>query len=276
VGDVHDVHAYPGPSSPAPEPKRAAVLGEFGGLGLGVDGHTWAEKTWGYRGTASQDDLTRKNERLLARAWALKDEPGLSAAIYTQITDVETEANGLLTYDRAIIKVNAGRAAAVNQGRITSIPVVREVLPTARETPQIWRYATEKPPARWSDPDFDATRWAEALGAFGTRETPGAVVRTDWKSPDIWLRREFILPEGDTARLLLLARHDEDVEIYLNGVLAAKANGSGTDYEELTISDAGRAALRPGAKNVLAVHCHQTQGRQFIDVGLGTIEDHRR
>jgi hypothetical protein len=272
AGDVHDIHVYPGPGSPDPEPKRAAVLGEFGGLGLGVDGHTWADKTWGYRGAASQDDLTRKYERLLARSWALKDKPGLSAAIYTQITDVETEANGLLTYDRAVIKVDAARVAAVNRGRTSSIPVVREVLPTSREAAQSWRYTTESPPANWSSSDFDASMWTEAPGGFGTRGTPGAVVRTEWKSPDIWLRREFALPEGDTARHLLIVHHDEDVEIYVNGVLAAKADGYGSDYEELPMSDAARAALRPGGKNFLAVHCHQTGGGQYIDVGLGTIE----
>ena len=54
VGDVHDIHVYPGPGSPDPEEKRAAVLGEFGGLGLGVDGHTWEQKTWGYRGVTGQ------------------------------------------------------------------------------------------------------------------------------------------------------------------------------------------------------------------------------
>jgi hypothetical protein len=206
----------------------------------------------------------------------LKDEKGLSAAIYTQITDVETEANGLLTYDRAVIKVDAARAAEVNQGRIASIPVVREVLPTARETPQTWRYSTEEPPVSWSRPDFDASTWTEAPGGFGTRGTPGAVVRTEWKSPDIWIRRGFALPEGDTARLLLLVHHDEDVEIYLNGVLAAKADGYGSDYEELPISTAAREALRPGGKNIMAVHCHQTKGGQYIDVGLGVMENPNR
>jgi hypothetical protein len=89
---------YPGPAAPQPEPNRAGVLGEFGGLALRVDGHTWSAKSWGYRGTRDQEDLTRKYERLWQKAWGLKDKQGLSAAIYTQITDVETEANGLLTY----------------------------------------------------------------------------------------------------------------------------------------------------------------------------------
>jgi hypothetical protein len=276
VGDVHDIHVYPGPASPDPEPKRAAVLGEFGGLGLGVDGHTWADKTWGYRGTASRDDLTRKYERLLAHAWSLKDERGLCAAIYTQITDVETEANGLLTYDRAVIKVDPARVAAVNRGQTSSIPVVREVVATSRTAPQTWRHVTDRPPADWSRPDFDASSWREAPGGFGTRGTPGAVVRTNWSTPDIWIRREFTLPAVDPSRLLLLIHHDEDVEVYCNGVLAARATGFGTEYEELPLSDDARAALRPGGKNVLAVHCHQTGGGQYIDVGLGTTEERTR
>ena len=68
------------------------VLGEFGGLGLAIKGHTWSSKTWGYKGTANQAELTRKYERLLAEVWRLKDKTGLSAAVYKQTTDVETEA----------------------------------------------------------------------------------------------------------------------------------------------------------------------------------------
>jgi len=113
---------YPGPGSSEPEPRRAAVLGEFGGLGLGVDGHTWTNKTWGYRGTKSSDDLTRKYENLLRGVWDLKDRRGLSAAVYTQTTDVETEANGLMTYDRAVIKVNVERVAAANKGDFSRAP----------------------------------------------------------------------------------------------------------------------------------------------------------
>ena len=124
-GDVIDLHSYPGPDSPKPEEHRAAVLGEFGGLGLAVDGHTWSKKTWGYKGTQSIEDLTRSYEKLLAQAWALKDKSGLSAVIYTQLTDVETEGNGLLTYDREVNKVIAERAAAVNSGKLPPVPVIK-------------------------------------------------------------------------------------------------------------------------------------------------------
>ena len=116
-GDVIDKHTYPGPDSPTPEENRAAVLGEFGGLGLPVDGHTWTRKTWGYQGTKNIEDLTEGYVKLLGKAWELNATVGLSAVIYTQLTDVETECNGLLTYDREINKVVPERAAAANSGK---------------------------------------------------------------------------------------------------------------------------------------------------------------
>ncbi len=117
VGDVIDMHHYPDPQSPKPEANRAAVLGEFGGLGLAIDGHRWEKTNWGYRGTKNIDELTRSYETLLAKAWKLKETAGLSACIYTQLTDVESECNGLLTYDREVHKVIPERAAAANEGR---------------------------------------------------------------------------------------------------------------------------------------------------------------
>jgi hypothetical protein len=271
VGDVHDIHVYPGPGAPPPEPGRACVLGEFGGLGLGVDGHTWAQKTWGYRGTQSSEDLTRKYERLLAGVWRLKEERGLAAAVYTQTTDVETEANGLLTYDRAVVKVDLARVAAVNRGDLSRMPKSQVLVPTSREKGLAWRYTLEKPSGNWYRPGFLDKDWKEGLGGFGTRGTPGAVVRTEWKTNDIWLRREFTLPDVATANLHLVLHHDEDAEIYLNGVLAAKVTGYTTDYEEVPIRPDARAALRSG-KNVIAVYCKQTTGGQYIDVGIVEIK----
>jgi hypothetical protein len=271
VGSVHDIHVYPGPGSPDPEPERAAVLGEFGGLGLGVEGHSWSNKTWGYLGTKDSAELTLKYERLLSKVWQLKDKPGLSAAIYTQITDVETEGNGLLTYDRAVIKVDLDRVAAVNRGDLSRVPQVKEIVPSSQQTGIAWRYTFTKPGDDWFKADFDASSWKEGPGGFGTKGTPGAVVRTEWKTDDIWIRREFKLPEGPYTNLCLNVHHDEDAEIYINGVLAAKLAGYITDYQEVPISAEARAALKAGT-NTLAVHCHQTTGGQYIDVGLIEIK----
>jgi hypothetical protein len=273
AGDVHDIHAYPGPGSPEPEEKRAAVLGEFGGLGLGLEGHTWEKKTWGYRGVKDGADLTRKYEQLLRRVYELKAKPGLSAAVYTQTTDVETEANGLMTYDRAVTKVDVERVAAANKGDFSKVPEYKEVVPTSQKEGQKWRYSTWKKVANdaWQKPDYEAKGWEEGVGGFGTEGTPGAVVRTRWASADIWLRREFTMPEGDWGELLLRMHHDEDAEVYINSVLACKVPGYITDYEEFAISDEARKALKPG-KNVFAVHCHQTTGGQYIDVGIVAVK----
>jgi len=264
VGDVVDMHRYPGPGAPPVEPRRAGVLGEFGGLGLGVDGHTWTKKTWGYRGMTSSEELTRRYTRLLQGVWGLRDTQALSAAIYTQITDVETECNGLLTYDRSVIKVDLAKVLAANQGRM---PAVTVVVPTSQQQPQRWRYTLERPADGWQQPAFDDSAWKEGPGGFGRAKTPGAAIHTPWLTSDIWLRRSFDLPAGPTRGLSLLVHHDEDVDVYLNGVLAARAAGYTTAYEDLSILPAALAALRPG-KNVLAVHCRQTKGGQYIDVGL--------
>ena len=78
-------------------------------------------------------------------------------------------------------------------------------------------------------------------GGFGTAGTPGAVVRTEWKTDSIWLRREFDRTSPKTAKPELLVRHDEDVEIYINGVLAGKAGGFISDYEEMAMASGNTA-----------------------------------
>jgi hypothetical protein len=122
VGDVHDVHKYPGPKAPENEPERAAVLGEFGGLGLPIKGHTWQdEKNWGYRKYESQEELTKAYLDLLVKLRPLI-EGGLSAAVYTQTTDVEVEVNGFMTYDRAMVKMNADKITAANKSLYALAP----------------------------------------------------------------------------------------------------------------------------------------------------------
>jgi beta-galactosidase/beta-glucuronidase len=117
VGDVNDMHKYPGPGGPQPEANRAAVLGEFGGLGLPVSGHTWqSEKNWGYRSFTNAEALTTAYVDLTTKLFPLIDEKGLSAAVYTQTTDVEIEVNGLMTYDRALVKMDLKKVAAANHG----------------------------------------------------------------------------------------------------------------------------------------------------------------
>jgi len=115
VGDVMDIHHYPDPRCPEPEKNRASVLGEFGGLGLYVEGHTWEQKNWGYQKMSDADSLLIKYEQFYEIIWGMKEDKGLAACIYTQTTDVETETNGLMTYDRAVIKMDAEVLKMINR-----------------------------------------------------------------------------------------------------------------------------------------------------------------
>ena len=243
VGDVIDMHRYPGPGCPPPEPDRAAVLGEFGGLGLAIDGHTWTQKSWGYQGMASRRALSKRYVGLLRKVYELKDDPGLNAVVYTQTTDVETECNGLMTYDRALVKPDLEEVAAVNQGHFPPAPKMTELVPTSEKAGVKWHYTFEKPADGWFKPDFDTSSWKEAPGGFGTRGTPGSVVRTEWNTSDIWLRRDFTWKDASTNNVFLMTHHDEDAEVYINGVLAAKVTGYTTAYEETEYSP--RRARRP-------------------------------
>ncbi len=116
AGDVSDIHSYPGPDMPPVEGKRAAVLGEFGGLGLPLTGHLWqAEGNWGYR---NFDDIRVYENRyadLIKALYPLVDK-GLAAAVYTQTSDCEVEVNGLMTYDREVVKLDPARFSTLNRG----------------------------------------------------------------------------------------------------------------------------------------------------------------
>jgi hypothetical protein len=266
-GDMKDMHNYPGPGMFPVMPDRVSVLGEFGGLGLVLEGHLWKERNnWGYQTFKTTEDLRDGYHQLMLRLHPLIFR-GLSAAVYTQTTDVEVEVNGLMTYDREVIKLDVAAAARWHQALHGPLPEYRVVIPTSEKSPQRWRYTIAKPMEGWQNPDFDDAKWQEGPGGFGTNGTPGAIVRTEWKTDDIWLRRSFELKELPKLDALFRMHHDEDVEIYINGVLAAKLPGYATDYGEYPIRQEARKAMKLGS-NTIAVHCHQTKGGQYIDVGL--------
>jgi len=122
AGDVIDDHLYPFPPGPKPTATRASVAGECGGLGFNVKGHTWNDEGWGYirPGTvgtfATGEELTARYEQVLASGLKLARENGISAVVYTQLSDIETENNGLLTYDRAVCKIQPDVTKALLNG----------------------------------------------------------------------------------------------------------------------------------------------------------------
>jgi hypothetical protein len=166
-------------------------------------------------------------------------------------------------------------ADAAVQANIVSVgyavPTFTQVVPTSEAAGQSWRFTTTTPPASWNTTGFNDSGWATGNGGFGTAGTPGAVVRTTWSTSDIWLRRTFnpgSLTAAQIRNLVLRLHHDEGAEVFINGVAAATVTGFTTGYGFTTMTAAGQNAVVVNGNNVLAVHCHQTTGGQYIDAGI--------
>jgi hypothetical protein len=131
--------------------------------------------------------------------------------------------------------------------------------------PSDWSYTTADPGQDWANPDFNDSAWETGKSGFGSAEYASL---TPWTSPDIWMRTTFL--SGAAAALYSLSfMHDDRLETYLNGTLVQKAGNWNLVYED-SLSGAVRQAIVIG-KNVLAVHCHNNYGSQFIDVGLSIL-----
>ncbi len=281
VGDIQDMHKYPGPGAPLPDPKRASVLGEFGGLGLFVKGHSWSEKHWGYQGMATKEELAQRFAGIMNGLKFLRATRGLCASVYTQTTDVEIEANGLVSYDREVKKLDTETVRGINES-IINMADLKVLAPTALQDPAPqWKYTTDKPADDWATTEFKVDDWKTSASGFGdlTKRIFGKV-GTEWKTPDIWIRREFDLPaDVNTENVQLMIVHAKDAEVYINGVLTAELKDWVSGYTPVNLTPGAIASLRPGQKNTIAIHCHSTevvqQGTQvqkdvgqFIDAGL--------
>lgn len=115
TGDVLDIHNYPDPVLAMFTSRRACVLGEYGGIGLALEGHLWETgRNWGYVQYKTSGEATDAYVKLAEKLLTLIPA-GYSAAVYTQTTDVEIEVNGLMTYDRKVVKLDPERVGEVNR-----------------------------------------------------------------------------------------------------------------------------------------------------------------
>ena len=113
-GDMLDLHNYPAPEMYLYDAQRANVLGEYGGIGWVVKNHIWEpDRNWGYIQFNSSKEVTDEYIKYTDMLYDLITR-GFSAAVYTQTTDVEVEVNGLMTYDRKVIKVDEKRVREAN------------------------------------------------------------------------------------------------------------------------------------------------------------------
>ncbi|MEQ1841681.1 MAG: DUF1549 and DUF1553 domain-containing protein, partial [Verrucomicrobiales bacterium] len=160
----------------------------------------------------------------------------------------------------------------------SSDAVAAPLIDDARGVGSEWSYTTVKPDDDWRDIGYVNKSWFKGVSGFGAANPPGSVIRTEWKTPEIWMRTSFglkALPES----LILDIHHDEDVEVYLNGTRIFEAKGFTTNYKTIVLPKSALDVLQTG-RNSVAVYCRQTGGGQYIDLSLrtaagapGSVED---
>jgi hypothetical protein len=272
AGQILDVHSYPPPGCPSSN-SQILACGEFGGIGLNIASHIW-NKGSTYVMVNNMTDLYTMYTSFTDMLIQYKTNYGLSAAVYTQLTDVETELNGLWTYDRYMLKGTASKYSFTNQGVITKSLYQTDVLSTSLTATKSWKYTTTQPTSDWNTTAFDDSNWVKANGAFGSAGMPGGNSRTLWTTPDIWIRQSFnigTLTPAMLDSLVFKVFHDEDCEIYINGIIASTLTGYNTSYMIFPINDAAKNALIANGTNNISIYCKQTSGGQYIDAGISLI-----
>lgn len=269
--DMVDGHYYPAPKCPT-STTSAVVCGEYGGIGLPITNHLWSTAGNFYGNVSTPEALIQRFADFSEKLLLFKKTKGMSAAVYTEITDVEIEVNGFLTYDR-VFKVDPAKIRELNEKVIyENVTSSADILPTSNNVTQTWRYTTTTPPTSWNTSAFDDSAWSSAIGGFGTRvDADEKQIGTLWNTSRIWIRKTFNVPnltELQLKNLRLSVFHDENASIYINGVLAATLTGYSTDYVNVEINQAAKNALVMNGTNTIAISCIQTTGGQYIDAGL--------
>jgi len=208
------------------------------------------------------------------RIWALKQKDRKLEKV-VEIGQAPTRAVSLSrTSDGELhlVGFNSGKIYHLDLSAVNPTPLeVRTLVPTAESAAVTSRFVVSSPEGNWEATEYDDSSWTEAAGGFGSTGTPGGVIRTEWRSRDIWLRRAFTLPESfktdDNSQLALKIHHDEDAEVYLNGVKVADLPRWTQGYTEVSLTRDAVRALLPG-RNIMAIHCRQNTGGQYIDAGL--------
>ncbi len=280
IGNIIDTHSYPHPGCPH-NANRAAVCGEYGGITLHVPGHIWPGGDFQYTVVESPEDFTTYFGKL---GDEIKDlyAMGLNAAVYTQLSDVEIEKNGFYTYDRRVLKP-ADPHGKLRQSILECIDlpntprVATTVLSTTQEHQYKWRYITEDAPRHWYDKTFDDSQWKEGLAAFGHGMNEyKELVHTDWNTNQIYMRRWFYLgdiTQENIDKLRFKLFHDDDVELFINGVWAGSHAGCTFSYWYMDINKEALATLKPNSWNLIALGGKQGGGQQIMDVGLVVVDD---
>ena len=248
------------------------MVSEIGGIG-------WAsEGGWSYG--EGPKTLNEFYQRYKGTIDAMLDNPNLFGFCYTKLTDIEQERNGLYFYDRKpkfdvnkIYAITSRQAAYERNEPLAAQPLVGNigsnwkvligaVQDGERNTP--YRYSTDKQSDNWMMGSFDDSSWKSGLAPFGNE---AAKIFTEWKSSNIFLRKTFEYDGRDLKNGAIVISYDEDTEVYINGQNILQVRGFIGDYQMHKITEPLKKALKKGT-NTIAVHTHQTQGGQYIDLAI--------
>lgn len=294
--DIHDYTFYPGIATQETADGRAVLLGEAGGHNLAIPGHTWygkPEPEDRYDYTSEMGRMTFSSPEKMLEGYSLwldslcclNRGAGCNAAVYTQITDVEHELNGWLTYDRNISKVAPERLLQLHK-KLYDPPELIPILPAG----QSWKYTESslvKPRksnrsgeadfnGTWTRPDFDDSSWKKGVGGFGGKQLSDVSSKTTVSAKVVYLRSDFEL-ETIPQKPILCVTGREDCQIFVNGRLLRRIRMNARSEQQQKISyipvrtDELRHFKR--GRNVLAVAVTNAIEEAGFDVSLFNMAD---
>ena len=144
-------------------------------------------------------------------------------------------------------------------------PKFKTILPAGDESNYTVKYTEEQPASDWNQVDFNDKNWKTGTAPFGDSQSKA---KTVWDSKELWIRREFTISDkGDLNNLFLKLRHDDDVEVFLNGKNIYSKEGANGKLAMIDLNEAIKSNLKEG-KNLLAIHCINTGGYAYLDAGI--------
>ncbi|HZY39888.1 MAG TPA: DUF4965 domain-containing protein [Mucilaginibacter sp.] len=183
--------------------------------------------------------------------WSFTDQ--LNASTTKHWTGKDQSLLGLIKIDGSVYRFMGRKAESYHT-----------ILPAADETAWQCKYTETQPQGNWNDVQYDDGSWKTGTAPF-TDDKQQA--KTLWTSKDIWIRRTFTYANQDINKLVLKLYHDDNVEVYLNGDEVYSYIGWTSDYKYVPLKDKFKNRLKNG-QNVLAIHCANTAGGSWLDVGL--------
>jgi hypothetical protein len=248
-------------------------VSEFGGTSWDVN------KGWGYGN--QPETLEEFYTRFDGLCRALMDNRHMFGFCYTQLTDVEQEQNGLFYYDRTpkfdVKRIHdiVSRKAAYE----TDPPLKPEIQYFDwklligswhdKESAGEWRYTTDSLSLteNWNTAEFDDSGWNKGYAPFGNKKGWNDKIKTPWTTSDLWTRHEFLYDGARVDKAQVIMHYDNEATIFLNGSQILNKKGWNDRYDSFEVTEEVKKALVKG-KNILAVHIHQDEGGQYLDLAL--------